>query len=375
MLPVLFGFAAVSVDLTVAFLEAERLQAALDAAASVGAMKVAQDSNTVKKAAVTAADLNGLTITTADVQIGEWDDATSTLDTASTTPDAVMVSGKGATMGGFWRMIASAGITPSDTSIAKSGGVARTGHVACTLYGGDVVVKGSSSLGVSDLGAGEPSVDADEASVCSGSEISLGGSSTMDIDAAAYGTTNLASSAGFTGTQHPLNEEPAMPVIDWAYYKANNDNALVGLPASGPINMNGSDLLILTAGDYWMDSLRLNGNASIQTVGEVNLYIGGNLTEGGKGFVNTGGDPADLYVYVGGDAKMGGTADFFGSVIAPAGDITLGGGAGFAGGAVAYGTLTISGTPNLSADVGVDPWWDGLDTLELLEGSRAVLVR
>ncbi len=93
----LVGITGMAVDVTDGFRNRTMLQATADASALAAVIDLPDDAAAVATAVTYSAfnmgaESNGSVLDPADVQIGLWDAATKSLDTASTDPDAVMVT-------------------------------------------------------------------------------------------------------------------------------------------------------------------------------------------------------------------------------------------------------------------------------------------
>jgi uncharacterized membrane protein len=93
----LVGLTGLAVDITDGLRNRTMLQATADASALAAAIDLPDEAAAVATAVAYSAfnmgaEINGSVLDPADVQIGLWDAATKSLDTASTDPDAVMVT-------------------------------------------------------------------------------------------------------------------------------------------------------------------------------------------------------------------------------------------------------------------------------------------
>jgi Flp pilus assembly protein TadG len=93
----LVGITGLAVDITDGFRNRTMLQATADASALAAAIDLPNEATVVASAVAYSvdnmgADINGAVLDPNDVYVGLWDEATLSLDTSSTFPDAVMVT-------------------------------------------------------------------------------------------------------------------------------------------------------------------------------------------------------------------------------------------------------------------------------------------
>ena len=147
--------------------------------------------------------------------------------------------------------------------------------------------------------------------------------------------------------------------IDFADAADNNDNATIGPTFKGydpfrgrpwDLRLLANDHLTLDGGTYYFNSVTIASLAYIEVTGPTTIYVDGPATFTGGGIVNLTQDPKDLVIYAAGpDVSLGGTADFYGGVIAPNATVDLGGTGDFYG-TVLADYLEISGDAVIHVD-------------------------
>jgi hypothetical protein len=105
------------------------------------------------------------------------------------------------------------------------------------------------------------------------------------------------------------------------------------------IKLSGGKAVTLTSGTYLLNSIDISGSGEVDidtSGGPVTLFVTGKVRVGGHGIVNLSGDPENLAIVEtgGADTSFNGSADFYGTVYAPASALSLSGGAQFYGGFV-----------------------------------------
>ncbi len=377
LLVVFCGVAALVIDLGYGRMIQAQLQAVSDASAHAGAMQIDWTgaglldarSAVIAVAASNTADGGPVTVPDTNIWTGTWDLDTSTFS-PSTDPaqvNAVRVLAQIGEIGSWFAVPAF-----QRDSIAASGratavrmpppiGCGVLADVDLDAMGGVVTDSYSSTDGPYD-----PGTAGDDGSLCSNSRLDVGGSAEINGDVIVGRGGEIVShgaSHDITGHEVYAGSRFLLPSLDPSGAEANNNNDTVGLTSSGRnpwsgggIRLNGSDQLVLGGGVYFLESLRITGGASLVVTGPVEIWVVGDVAVGGAGIVNTTADPHDLTLYVTGDnVSMGGTSDFYGSVIAPEADVDLVGTRDFYGIAIG-GTIDIQGDLSLHADISLmDP--------------------
>ncbi len=146
--------------------------------------------------------------------------------------------------------------------------------------------------------------------------IDIRGHCLVDGDVITSGTANSQGSVTITGT-----------VTDGDAATANFPLPVVPLGAVdlGVINLNGNNNFVINPGTYTCSSINIRGNAEItlNTIpgGEaVHLYCSGDIDAAGTGFVNTGADATNFFLYGTGESgniDLHGSADLYAAIYAP----------------------------------------------------------
>jgi hypothetical protein len=169
-----------------------------------------------------------------------------------------------------------------------------------------------------------------EGDLCSGRGITIHGSIEVNGDVmAGFGhEVNVCGSSGaITGlTTSNVDGLPPVPV-DLGDAAFTNDNDTIPLTNDGrppfqkgnlAVDIQGGDNLTLPPGTYYFTSIKLGGGATITITGPTTIYVSGPIDTTGGTIVNALTDPHDLtIVSMGSTVKIGGGAEFFGSVMAP----------------------------------------------------------
>lgn len=202
------------------------------------------------------------------------------------------------------------------------------------------------------------------------------------------GTVSITGSAKLSGDINDDADIFMPPVIV--------PSSLKNLPSGGNLSLNQkNDSLELEAGNYKFSSLRLGGQATltlngekgdvniyltgnpsvttiaqsqiIVTNGKANIYFDGDLSIGGQGILNLGGDPSDftlLGTESASDVSLAGIGKFYGTVYAPSSDYKISGNTDIYG-AIAANNVSTIGTEGIHFDeellndgpaIGYDPY-------------------
>ena len=119
-----------------------------------------------------------------------------------------------------------------------------------------------------------------------------------------------------------------------------------GVTNQGGLSISGDKVMTLNEGIYWFSSVSITGNAQLQPRGIVKIYVTGPVDIAGNGVATAGSQPPNLLIYGTADpnnpanactsVSIGGNANFYGAIYAPAAGITVDGNAG----ANVFGALT-----------------------------------
>ncbi len=292
------------------------------------------------------------------IEVGTWDYHTRAFTAANSTtkrPFAVRVVGVRNETPLFFAAI----MGKYSTDVTRE--AVGLGSGPCGgIWGLQGVKAGSINSDSFDSTEGPYSADTagDNGDICSGRDITVGGSFNVRGDAMpgfGYSLTVDGSSGEITGyTTSHSGALPSVPV-DLGDSKVNNDNATIPLTAqlkkpyrtAWQISLTSGDNLTLAGGTYYFDSLKLSGGATVTFTGKTTIYMAGNVDITGGGFINQAGNPHNLTVISMGSAfKLQGAGSFSGSLWAPNADVMIGSNAVF------YGAL-IGKTVHLAGDATV----------------------
>ncbi|MHC4234189.1 MAG: DUF7305 domain-containing protein, partial [Planctomycetota bacterium] len=200
--------------------------------------------------------------------------------------------------------------------------------------------------------------------VCSGSDITLNGSSVVIRGDAMYGLEHDLITEGspeIVGVVDELCCPLVPPAVagDVESAASNNDNASIGLTERGrdpfagsqwDFYVTGSDSLALPGGTFYFTSAVIDGTATVTVSAPTVIYLSGPAAFTGNGLINLTEDPKNLIIYSTGETMiLDGTAGFYGVVIAPNADIVLAGTGEYFGVLVGE-TLDIDGTADIHVD-------------------------
>ncbi len=113
-----------------------------------------------------------------------------------------------------------------------------------------------------------------------------------------------------------------------------------GMLSQGDLVLKADENLMLAPGSYLFDSITMRARASVTITGPTTIYVSsladtqadvdvtdeGTIDATGKGFINATEDPSNFtLVILGDEVVLNGTAEFYGTVIAPYADVILSG--------------------------------------------------
>ena len=217
--------------------------------------------------------------------------------------------------------------------------------------------------------------------VCSGRNINVNGGVEIHGDAMAglgYDVIVNGSSGEITGITSSNNTGVTTPTVDFGTVKYVNDNLTIPLTDSGKSPWKGAfgwdlfltanDNLKVAPGNYYLETLTMRSGASITLSGKTTFYVAGDVDAAGAGIISLTQDPQDLTIIsTGAKFDIGGTYDFYGSVLAPYADIALYGDAQFYG-AVIGQTVEMRGNFQFHVD-------ESLPLLDFLRPPQPSLVQ
>ncbi|MDV2858633.1 DUF6701 domain-containing protein [Oceanimonas sp. CAM02] len=145
---------------------------------------------------------------------------------------------------------------------------------------------------------------------------------------------------------------------------ANTGDVLI----KGDLSAQGSTILYLDSGNYWLDSLKLSGDTKlvINGSGDVNFYIKDNVDVSISNQIGSPSQKVNIFHYDNDEVKLGDNAKWYGD-IKSYGDVKLKGSSKLYG-AVQAKSLELSGSTRLYLDAGTY-WYEEVD----LQGSARVI--
>jgi len=370
-LTALLGAGALVIDLGCQRLVGHQLQAGVDAAALAGAAHLSGGPDDARYAATVLAGRNlvgasAITVETTDIDLGAWDaDTRSFTDLAVGEEDeatAVRVTKVDTSFHATLGAVFGAGtLGVKRSSIATVAG----GAVCGVLADSAAVINGNWSTDsyASRLGAYGPGNQGSNSGVCSNGDITAQGNARI------YGalhdgvdpgdTTSVSGSVTVTGGVSQLPEEIPMPSASSAYARTHNNNSRIPKTSRGrtavsgtSLSLNSTDILTLSAGTYYFTAFSINGGAELRTTGNVIIYMAGDMHVNGRGIANQTQAPANLTIYVDGarSVELNGSANFYGSVIAPRSESHINGNADVYG-MVVSNRIELNGNGKMHVDL------------------------
>ncbi len=197
---------------------------------------------------------------------------------------------------------------------------------------GSVFSGGSAAIGSHDI-AGDLHVAGNLLNTSSGGSIggSLFHNPTSSIN---LGSSTVGGSIGFGNPTPPmLPDLPSTTVFTSGgmniFLPKGKVTKNLAAGSYGSVEMRNGNTLVLTAGDYYFDSLTLSGTDLIFNVsgGDIKVFVAGDF-KAGTGFdaLVQGGTAEDVYFEGHGDFNAGGGADIMGTYYVPFGRFHLGSG-------------------------------------------------
>ena len=193
--------------------------------------------------------------------------------------------------------------------------------------------------------------------ICSGRDVVLNGGVEVNGDVMCgfgYEVDVNGASAEITGMTTANSQDVNYGPLDFGDIRYTNDNLNIpaltdsgrspwsrGLGANFSLSAN--DNITFPPGNFYFDSITMNSGATITLSGKTTIYVGGNVAAAGAGIINATADPGNLDMKVAGtEFAIGGTYEFYGSVVAPNADVKLYGTADYFG-AMIGGTVSMLG--------------------------------
>jgi len=193
--------------------------------------------------------------------------------------------------------------------------------------------------------------------ICSGRDVVLNGGVEVHGDVMCgfgYEVNINGAAAEITGMTTANSQEISYGPLDFGDIRYTNDNLSIPLLTDGGrspwrrglganFRLNANDNVTFPPGNFYFDSITMNSGATITLSGKTTIYVGGNVAAAGAGIINATADPGNLDMKVAGtEFAIGGTYEFYGSVVAPNADVKLYGTADYFG-AMIGGTVSMLG--------------------------------
>ena len=356
-LPILFGMAALTIDLGRLSVVRAELQNTADAGALAGASRLPDEI----ASATTAEEFIGRNqhidlengSSSATVEVGNWDTDTKTFTADSPPFNAVRVAVHSTESLFFAQTL---GLSSSEVGASAI----ATRVDTCKIWGtDDARLSGHASTDSYDSSAGPyfPGFAGSNGHVCSCGEISVANNAEINGEARTF----------------PAGACPEI-MMDFGDVEFNNDNATIGLsddgkdPFSGgayEFKLTNGDNITFLPGTYYFESMELSGGATLVVDGPTLIYVSGDIRVTGSGVINLTADPENLSVISSGDkVEWSGGSAYYGTLVAPNADVKIRGGAHYYGGV--YGrTLDLGGGSEFHVD----------ESLPSVEASPPVLVQ
>ncbi|MCH9001457.1 MAG: hypothetical protein IIC02_02695 [Planctomycetes bacterium] len=368
MIPVLLGFAALSVDVSFMFDLAQHTQHTADAGALAGATAL-QDylaAEYYDRAIVAVAQnqhSRGFqSLEDQIIEVGRWNSLDQVFipvgDDEAEEANAVRVTASRHSVPLYF-----ARLMGKHTVDITRPAVAAIQFPCGGIWGlEEVTIPGSvvTDSYISDDGEYTEATAGSNGDLCSGGDITVSGSAYIDGDAMAGVDSEITVNGGrveITGvesTQMLALDYPDANVDDAAVLNDNDriPNTALGLdPFSSGLNLRigSDDSLTLPAGIddnpavFYFESMTFTAGALLNITGPTVIYLAGDFDFTGQGTVNTTQDPKDLMIISAGESvRMMGEVSFYGSILAPNAEIELAGTSEYFG-AVIGKTVKITG--------------------------------
>jgi hypothetical protein len=224
---------------------------------------------------------------------------------------------------------------------------------------GDVVTDSYES----DAGAYSAAIAGDNGDICSGRNVTVNGGVAVSGDVICgfgYDITINGSSAEISGMTTSNSGSVSGPTPDFGDITSVNDNLNIPLTDGGKspwkaglgwnLYLTANDNVNVPPGNYYMDSITMRSGATITVSGKTTFYVGGKVDASGAGIINETADPGNLSIISKGSVfEIGGTADFYGSVLASYAAVKLHGDSNFYG-AMIGGTVEMLGNFQFHVD-------------------------
>ena len=188
--------------------------------------------------------------------------------------------------------------------------------------------------------------------------VTLAGAFEIDGAAISGGQVSIAGSrrpsAG--AFEHATTVEAPDPTADVAAARLHNDNAripcipkgnrCVSPVSAGVLTLNATQRITLTTGTYYLEGIRINGQAQLDISGAVVIYLDGDAAFNGGSATNPASDTLSVISASTADIKLTGRAEATMRIFAPFATVRFSGTHGFRGGAIGR-VVRVTGTADL----------------------------
>ena len=233
--------------------------------------------------------------------------------------------------GGIWGLeeVTIPGSVTTDSYISNDGeyseGSARDNGDLCS--GGDITVSGSAYI------AGDAMAGVDSEVTVNGGQVEITGvesNQTLPID---YPDANVDDAAVLNDNDSiPNTEQGLNPFSDGLNLRIGSDDGL-----TLPSGVDGDPAV------FYFDSMTFTSSARLTITGPTVIYLAGDFDFTGQGTINTTRDPKDLMIISTGESvRMMGEVSFYGSILAPNAEIVLAGTSEYFGAVIGL-TVKITG--------------------------------
>jgi Flp pilus assembly protein TadG len=370
LMVVLIGMVAFAIDCGMIVLARTQLQAAADAGALAGVCAVQDGNAAAKTAAQTFAQSNtagGRTVSVtpaSDIQIGTWNNSTSTFTATTTNVNAVrmtctMSSARGNPLNLFFARVF--GRTTSDLSASATATVIVFNCGPFVGLNSVSITGGSYTDSYNSTGA---TASGNMGDVCSNGAISLSGNSTVvhgDAHPGVSGSISMSGGSSVSGSTTQLQQALSEPAVNPGTAATSNDNHSIpattkgraAVDGSGNFTLSGGESVTLPAGTYYFTTMTITGGATINlgNSGKTIIYCAGDVHISGGSLLNSSAVPANCQLFcMGSSVALSGGSQFYGVVYAPAADITRNGATCDFYGMMVGKSLTLSGGSGLHYD-------------------------
>jgi hypothetical protein len=208
--------------------------------------------------------------------------------------------------------------------------------------------------------SGTSTVSGPFGSVFSNELVTLAGAYDLEGDAVSGGIVDIKNDSNAPGGQVVENAQKvhvADPTPEVLAAKHDNDNDRVCVRQGNACNpvisnyalsLNGQQQLTLSTGVYYLESVRVNGQAQINVDGDVIIYLDGPATFNGGSATNPDEDSLTIISSASDEIRLNGAAQSAMHILAPFASVRFAGTQGFKGTALGK-HLNVTGTADIEA--------------------------